>query len=160
MSNDRLDQFEKLVAGIVSPLAASGRRKRRIAEELLAHLWQAYEEERARNDDDDAAAQAAVRRLGDTGELSSHLQTCVSFSEIILSLGKKEILMSRWFWLCLGVVVAFFGTGLVLPALAKYKESGNLPMEASVFLAAGALIVLAGIFIAAFAIRRLVARRA
>lgn len=160
MNPDRLEQFQAWVAGIVGPLAAGGFRKRRMAEELLAHLCQAYEQERLRNDDDEAAVEAAVRRLGNATELSNDLQACVPFPELILSLGRKEIFMSRWLWLLLGFLAAFLGTGLVLPALAKYKVEGSLPKDAAFALAVGALIVLLGVALVGFSVGRMVVRRA
>jgi hypothetical protein len=66
--------------------------------------------------------------------------------------------MSRWFWLLLGCLVALFGTGLVLPVLAKYKQSGTLPLNAAVCLAVGAMVVMAGLCLIACGIKRLLTR--
>ena len=166
MNDDTLQKLAARVARIVAPLAAGARRKPLIQEELLAHLWQAYEQERAHLPDDDTAAEAAMVRLGDTTELAARLQACVPFPEILLSLcgGRKEILMSRWFWLLIGLAAAFFGTGMILPALAKFKEIAQTvgvkarAGDAILGLAVGELIALVGIGFIGYGIIRFVRR--
>ena len=157
MNEPRLRQFEGRVARIVAPLIARASRKRMIREELLAHFWQVYEEELERLGDDVAAADATLGRMGDAGELSSRLQESVPLLEtvICLCLARKELLMGRWFWLLLGCLAAFFGTGLILPALAKLKQSGSLPADAVGALAMGVAIVTVGLCILVYGIRRL-----
>ena len=168
MTDQRLQILAKRVERIVAPLAASRGRKELMYEELLAHLHEAYEQELAQSADDDAAAEASLRRLGDGVELAANLQTCVPLSEMILSLcgGQKEILMSRWFWLLVGLAAAFFGAGLILPALAKFKEIGQLlgaphhAGDAVLGLAIGELIVICGLALMAYGVRRLLVKRA
>jgi hypothetical protein len=161
MNDHRLQILAERAAAIVAPLAASRKRKSLVREELLAHLFQAYEEERS-SMGDDQAVEAAIRRLGSTTEMTVRLQACVPAPEMVLALcwPRKETLMSRWSFLLLGLLGFFFGMGLILPALAKYKQMGALPTDGKVFLAGGLLIVLCGIALAAYGVKRLLVRRA
>lgn len=61
----------------VRPVTASETRKDRMREELLRHLTDIYEQELAGCGDEEAARSAAVRRFGDTGELTRELQQSV-----------------------------------------------------------------------------------
>ena len=63
----------KVVERAVRPLCASVATKRRMREELLAHLAAIYEEEVGRSADPVAALDEAVRRFGDPGALSREL---------------------------------------------------------------------------------------
>jgi hypothetical protein len=164
MTDHRLQILAGRVERIVAPLAVSRKRKELMREELLAHLCEAYEQELALPADDDAATEAAMRRLGEVAELTGRLQASAPAPEMILFLcgGRKEILMSRWFWLLLGVLAAFFGTGLILPALAKFKEIAQLfgtkahAGDALVGLAIGEFIFLVGLALAVHALIRII----
>ena len=158
MNERRLGDFEGRVARIVAPLVARGARKKSMREELLCHFHQAYEEEFARLGDERLATDATFRRLGDADELSSRLQSSVPFLEMLICLifPRKELIMSRWFWILLGCLVALFGTALVLPALAKMKHAGGLTTDTAEALAIGVAIVVAGLGLLAYGIRRLI----
>ena len=158
MNEPQLHNFEGRVARIVAPLIARRARKQSMREELLSHFHQAYEEEFARLGDESLATQATLHRLGDADQLSSRLQASVPFFEMLMCLifPRKELLMSRWFWILLGCLVALFGTAMVLPALAKMKHSGGLTTDVAEALAIGVAIVVAGLGLLAYGIRRLI----
>jgi hypothetical protein len=84
--NELMIQVER----VVRPLRASGQRKDRLREELLAHLTCIYEEELARCGEAGAARAAAVQRFGAPAELTRALQDTVSFRE------RKEYALERW----------------------------------------------------------------
>jgi hypothetical protein len=63
------------VERIVRPVRATTPRKRKMREELLAHLQAIHEDELARLKDPDAAIREAVRRLGDPAELTRQLES-------------------------------------------------------------------------------------
>jgi hypothetical protein len=157
VNEPRLRQFEGRVARIVAPLVARAGRKRMIREELLSHFWQVYEEERDRLGEDAAAADATLGRMGDADELSSQLQASVPLLEtlICLCLARKELFMGRWLWLLLGCLAALFGTSMILPVLAKMKHSGSLPSDAAEALGIGIAILLAGLVLLGYGIKRL-----
>jgi ClpA/ClpB-like protein len=71
----------KLVERTVRPVRASATRKRKMREELLAHLTGIYEEELNRSDSPTVALQAAARRFGDPASLTSELNSALPFAE-------------------------------------------------------------------------------
>ena len=71
----------RAVERVVRPVRAGIRHKRRMREELLAHLAEIYAEEQARLNDPAAALKAAAGRLGDPAELARELQDAVPLSE-------------------------------------------------------------------------------
>lgn len=73
----------KVVERIVRPVQASTPRKRKIREELLAHLSAIYDQELARSHNPTAALQAAAVRLGDAATLADELQRALPFHERI-----------------------------------------------------------------------------
>jgi len=158
MSKPRMPDFESHVARIVAPLVARRARKESMREELLLHFHQAYEEEFARSGDERVATEATVHRLGDGNVLSSRLQASVPFLEMLICLifPRKELMMSRWFWILLGCLVSLFGTSMVLPVLSRLKHSGSLTTDTAGGLALGLAIVVAGLGLLAYGIRRLI----
>jgi hypothetical protein len=67
----------KIVERVVRPLLANMQRKRKIRDELLAHLSAIYDEELTRCHDAEAAVAAAGKRFGDPAELTAELQPTV-----------------------------------------------------------------------------------
>ena len=118
-------RLERIVALAVGPLWASRAQKRMIQEELLAHVTSVFEEELDRLGDEDAAFQETRSRFGIGEELESQLQQSVPLLERFLLVSEREVLMSRWFWL-VAVFAVFFGPAIVLPALAKLRDHGEL----------------------------------
>jgi Clp amino terminal domain, pathogenicity island component len=76
----RLSQF-KMVERVVRPVRVTTVAKRKMREELLAHLEAIYEQEQARLGDSAAAMKEAASRLGDPVELSRELQSSVTFAQ-------------------------------------------------------------------------------
>jgi ATP-dependent Clp protease ATP-binding subunit ClpC len=73
----------KIVEAAVRPLRTSVPRKRKMREELLAHLSSIYEQELARLNNPAAAMDEAARRFGDPGDLSRDLQASLSINDRI-----------------------------------------------------------------------------
>ena len=65
----------------VRPVHAGPVRKRRMRQELLAHLTGTFEEEQARGGDEPAALARALQRFGDPADLARDLQASVPRSE-------------------------------------------------------------------------------
>jgi len=71
----------RVVERVVRPVRAGIKHKRKMREELLAHLAVIYDEEQALLNDPAAALKAAAGRLGDPAELARELQDAVPASE-------------------------------------------------------------------------------
>jgi len=84
-------QQMKIVERAVRPVRASTPCKRRMREELLAHLTEIYEQEMSRLHDPNAAIEEAAQRFGDPSELSRELETALPYHERI------SYWMERWF---------------------------------------------------------------
>ncbi len=88
--NHRLMQM-KLVERIVRPVRAGTAYKRKMREELLAHLTAIYEEELTRLRDPGAAMHAAVGRFGEPAHLTSELESALPVS------ARLDYYSERWF---------------------------------------------------------------
>jgi len=86
----RIEQM-KVVERVVRPLQASMPRKRRMREELLAHLSAIYDQEQARLHDTTAALAAAVERFGDPRQLSREMESSLPSYE------RASHYVERWF---------------------------------------------------------------
>jgi ATP-dependent Clp protease ATP-binding subunit ClpC len=71
----------KIVERAVRPVRAGIVRKRRMREELLAHLTAIYEDELSRTGDPSSAVQAAAARFGNPSELATELNAALSYTE-------------------------------------------------------------------------------
>ena len=71
----------RVVERVVRPIRAGVAHKRKMREELLAHLAAIYDEEQALLNDPAAALKAAAARLGDPAELARELQDAVPAKE-------------------------------------------------------------------------------
>ncbi len=80
-----------IVERAVRPLRCGARYKRKIREELLAHLNGIFEEERATSNDPHAALVAASKRFGDPVALSRQLESALPWHE------RMTYLAERWF---------------------------------------------------------------
>jgi hypothetical protein len=67
----------KVVERVVRPVLASNNRKRRMRDEMLAHLSAIYDEELTRSGDLTKAVNAAAERFGNPTELTAELQATV-----------------------------------------------------------------------------------
>ncbi len=79
-----MSELTQHVERVVRPVWAGASRKRRMRQELSAHLTAAYEEERARLGDDRVALNLALARFGDPAELTRELQAAVPWWERVL----------------------------------------------------------------------------
>jgi hypothetical protein len=79
-------QLKVLVERAVRPLWATTARKRRMREDLLAHLTAIFEEEAAKLCDERAALDRAAERFGDPVELSCELQRSVPWWDCLRSM--------------------------------------------------------------------------
>ena len=77
MNDVLLAEMKVVVERAVRPLRATMARKRRMREELLAHLVATFEEEVKHRGDEQAALEQAKRRFGDPRELTTQLQQAV-----------------------------------------------------------------------------------
>jgi hypothetical protein len=77
MNESTRRDLKSVVERAVRPVRATIARKRKMREELLAHLLAIFEEEVQRVADEQAALDQAKRRFGDTGELTRQLQQAV-----------------------------------------------------------------------------------
>jgi hypothetical protein len=114
-----------VVERVVRPVRANIARKRRMRDELLAHLSAIYDDELARSEDPVAAVNAAAKRFGNTIELTAELQATVPRRE------QWEHSLESWFgwhapetatrWMSRVAIQLFlimFGTCLLTATLA------------------------------------------
>ena len=85
----RISQM-RIVERAVRPVRASVKHKRKMREELLAHLGAIYDEELARANDPAVALDSATRRFGDPAELARELQASLPGSE------RRAYAVERW----------------------------------------------------------------
>jgi hypothetical protein len=83
MNEFTLTQLKILVERAVRPVRASTARKRKMREELLAHVVGVFEEEAARLGDEQAALARTRERFGQAAELTGQLQASVPRSDRI-----------------------------------------------------------------------------
>jgi len=79
MNDTTLNELKIVVERAVRPIKACLPRKRRMREELLAHLTAIFEEEAEKLGDDRSALDQAKKRFGDPRELTAQFQNTVSF---------------------------------------------------------------------------------
>jgi hypothetical protein len=77
MNESTLIQLKVIVERAVRPVQASTPRKRKMREELLAHVSHVFEEESFRLREDRAALERTALRFGDPAEVTSQLQESV-----------------------------------------------------------------------------------
>jgi hypothetical protein len=76
-------QLRIIVEKAVRPVRASMSRKRKMREELLAHVSAVFEEEAARLDNEQAALERTAQRFGNPAELTGQLQASVPTSDFL-----------------------------------------------------------------------------
>jgi hypothetical protein len=91
MNDITMNQLKVIVEGAVRPVRASTCRKRRMREELLAHVSAAFEEE-AKLSDERTALERTGQRFGNPNELAGQLQESVPASD-----GIHCLLDKLWF---------------------------------------------------------------
>ena len=77
MNDATMKELKVVVERAVRPVRATMARKRKMREELLAHLTAIFEEETGRLGDEQAALDQARQRFGDPRELTGQLQQAV-----------------------------------------------------------------------------------
>jgi hypothetical protein len=82
MNESTLTQLKIIVERAVRPVRATTSRKRKMREELLAHVTAVFEEEAKLHEESVALARMAVR-FGDVGELTRQLQAAVPASDAL-----------------------------------------------------------------------------
>ena len=87
MNESTLIQLKILVERAVRPVQASYLRRRKMREELLAHVSDVFEEESAKPGDEQAALERTAQRFGPPAELTGQLQAAVPANDAI----------DRWF---------------------------------------------------------------
>jgi hypothetical protein len=151
MNDSTLRQLKVIAERAVRPVRASVSRKRRMREELLAHLVTVFEEEDRQLGDEQAAIARAAERFGDPAELAGQLQQAVprlgrlrSRLDDAFTLHPGESLLrfvGRQFALMfLGYAVAFL---LLMPLLAIRGRLGEMGLILHV-------VAVAAVFVAAF----------
>ena len=83
MNESTLAQLKIIVERAVRPVRASFARKRKVREELLAHVSGVFEEELAKLGDERAALGRTDQRFGKPAELTEQLQAAVPASDAI-----------------------------------------------------------------------------
>jgi len=81
MNESILTQLKIIVERAVRPVRASTPCKRKMREELLAHVSGVFEEESAKLGDDRAALERTAQRFGNPAEVTGQLQESVPFSD-------------------------------------------------------------------------------
>lgn len=118
MNESTVTQLKILVERAVRPVRASIFRKRKMREELLAHVSGVFEQESARLDNDQAALERTALRFGDLGEVTIELQQSVPASDGIRRFleGRPEESIfqggSRLAWVTGVLVLIIFVAGL------------------------------------------------
>jgi hypothetical protein len=83
MNESTLSQLKIIVERAVRPVQASFARKRKMREELLAHVLGVFEEESAKVGNDQAALERTASRFGNPAEVTSQLQETVPARDAI-----------------------------------------------------------------------------
>jgi hypothetical protein len=118
--------LERHVDYIVSKVRAPRRRRSAIREELTAHLMEIFAHELVRAPDAGAAFDATLRRFGDGNALSKEIQASVpALEQMLFLLFNRERRMWR-LMIGAGFLVMLFGTSILLPALGKISQLGDV----------------------------------
>jgi len=83
MNESTQAQLRIIVERVVRPVRTSMSRKRKMQEELLAHVTAVFEEEAARLHDEQAALERTAQRFGNPTELTGQLQQSVPTSDFL-----------------------------------------------------------------------------
>jgi hypothetical protein len=131
MNPDITKQFQSLASQATRSISVSPKRRQAIADELLAHLHQTYEQELSQTKDESAALEKTLERFGDLQKLQQELRSSIPWHERFLYLlTNKETAMSR-LSKPLGLALFFvgfafmFGLAIVMPATAKLAQQAN-----------------------------------
>jgi hypothetical protein len=125
MNESTLTQLKIIVERAVRPVRASASRKRRIREELLAHVSGVFEEESANVSDDRVALERTALRFGNPAEVTDQVQESVPASDDIVRLlqghpGESMLRGAlRFAWVEVGITLAALGAALLAAGWMK-----------------------------------------
>jgi hypothetical protein len=136
MNDAILQELKTVVERAVRPVRATMTRKRRMREELLAHLMTIFDEEAERLGDEQAALEQAKRRFGDPRELTGQLQQAVPrwdrCRSILENMGSQPD-ESAWHLAAKHLLVTFLIYGIALlaalPILLAFGRCYDLSFE-------------------------------
>jgi hypothetical protein len=120
MNESTLTQLKILVERAVRPVRASTARKRKMREELLAHVVGVFEQEAARQGDDRAALERTALRFGNSAEVTSQLQESVPSGD---RSGESALRLAASVAALLGAAGCFVHLGI---AILIHGERGSL----------------------------------
>ncbi len=152
MNDLTLKELKTVVERAVRPVRATIARKRKIREELLAHLVSIFEEEMQRAGDEHAALDRAKQRFGNVRELSEQIQGAVPrrewfscFTERILLFRDGESALAHAVRIAVAMFLWFAATLVLLPPvlLLRGRQHEIVRLELAL-VAAG--IAFAGLF--------------
>ena len=147
MNDVILKELKTVVERAVRPVRATMARKRKMREELLAHLVSIFEEE-ARHSDEQAAVERAKGRFGNVRELSEQLQGAIPrrewfacFTERVFLFRKGESALAHAVRIAVSMFLMFSTNLALLPPIlllrGRHYEIGPLELaclaEGSVF---------------------------
>ena len=136
MNDEIMTRLKIIVERAVRPVRASTLRKRRMREELLAHLAATFEEEVQRLGDEQTAVARAEKRFGYPGELTAQLQESIPRRDWLARFREMQQFRPGGSLIrraaCL-VLLAFMGyaatMGLIgIPLLVHRGRLGDLPI--------------------------------
>lgn len=128
MNGTTLKELKVVVERAVRPVGATTPRKRKMREELLAHLVSIFEEE-TRHGDERTALEQAKERFGDPKELSRQLRDTVPWWDGVCSVIEKGNLQPGESLLHLAIkqlVAVLLTFGVILPVLLPLMIAGRL----------------------------------
>jgi hypothetical protein len=140
MNPDITKQFQSLASQATRNISAAPKRRQAIADELVAHLHQTYEQELSKTQDESAALEKTLERFGDLQQLQKELRSSIPWHERFLYLlTNKETPMSKHskplgFALFFVGFAFMFGLAIVMPATAKLamQANPNLTMDQAI----------------------------
>lgn len=132
MNDSTLMELKIIVERAVRPVTASMTRKRKIREELLAHVCAVSDEESARLGDEAAALKEVARRFGDPAELSKQLQNSVPsfdrllrFQDLLFGLSRISMFERALLWT---LVMTIFPTAVMLALYYTQDRMNEWPI--------------------------------
>lgn len=118
MNDSNLTRLKVIVERAVRPVRASTYRKRKMREELLAHVSAVFEEESARLGDDSAALERTALRFGNPAEVTAQLQESIPARDRMMRLwegrpGESTLRSAlRFAWIEVTLCLLFCGVAM------------------------------------------------
>ncbi len=128
MNDVTLKELKTVVEQAVRPVRATMARKRKIREELLAHLMSIFEEEQGRLGDERVALDQSRRRFGDPRELVALIQAaiprsdwCVRFADEFFLVRRGESAFAHAVRVAAFMFTSFAMTLVLLPSILWFR---------------------------------------